>query len=402
LIPLLDLRLTNRRITRIMIEMRAAWMSVLAACSFSKTIPLSEDGPTSDASSIDASIALDVAHLGPAEEAGLVSTLEWTIDTATTIRTSGGTPIQPAPPAGIVVLAAVPQESGGSVMVIQAKTIVINAPVTVEGSLPLIVVATETLALSEAIDGAADRNTPGPGGTTGGMGVGGNGQSGSGESDCGGGGGGFQSAGAPGGDCKDALGAAGGAAFVPAVLLGGSGGGNASPSSCNRRGGAGGGALQFSAGRTITLSGAAAIDVGGGGGDRGVDCDFLIGWDGAAGAGGGSGGMIYLQAPSLLGTGILRANGGGAGGAANSFSSDGSDGGNGRSSAGAGGAGSGGGNGGHGAAGDATGDSAAARGESKTGTDENSGGGGGGIGWIFVRTTTAAVPYASSPPVTAD
>ena len=72
-------------------------------------------------------------------------------------------------------------------------------------------------------------------------------------------------------------------------------------------GGGGGGALQIVAGSRIEVVG--AIYAGGGGGEPGSSVQHLAG-----GTGGGSGGAILLEAPIIVMTGRLDANGGGGGG----------------------------------------------------------------------------------------
>ncbi len=72
-------------------------------------------------------------------------------------------------------------------------------------------------------------------------------------------------------------------------------------------GGGGGGALQMTAGERIEIAG--VINAGGGGGHYGI-ASFSY----AGGAGGGSGGAILVEAPTIVVTGSIVANGGGGGG----------------------------------------------------------------------------------------
>lgn len=82
-------------------------------------------------------------------------------------------------------------------------------------------------------------------------------------------------------------------------LVGGSAGGSL--------GGSGGGALQLVAGTTIVVESYGKVNSGGGGGQTGG----AAGWQ--HGHGGGSGGAILLEAPQVIVSGVLAANGGGAG-----------------------------------------------------------------------------------------
>jgi hypothetical protein len=380
--------------------MRAWWLLLIVGCGkqlnpeFCAAHP--DDSRCVAADSMlggDGSNKLDVAHLAPAVEMMLTSTATVNIVTATTIDTSMGTVMPNI--AGAVVLASVTQESGPEVMVIQAANLTLGAVVTVTGSRPLIFVATQDMSINMNVDGAADMGRPGPGGSqqTQGQGAGAAGAGGNGLADSGGGGGGFGTAGGTGGDCDQHAGGIGGTAYGSAAsLVGGSGGARGgAPLSCPSSGGAGGGALQFTAGGTLAIGG--AITVGGGGAGPASGCSS----DGAAGSGGGAGGMIFVQARTFTGTGMLGANGGGGSGGASSGGGTPSNRGDNATVSAGGQGGSGGSSGGRGGNG-ATGANPGLDGVTNTSTDQNGGGGGGGAGRIYYKGPSPT--YQSSPPAT--
>jgi hypothetical protein len=380
-----------------MVRVRAtAIVTVLAGCRQLLGIddPIVTGLDASGADSIDAPPGvLDVAHLSPATEVMLVGAGSLMLP-STTIDTTTGT-VAPALPQGAVILSSAPQESGNDVMVIQAGSIAIDGLLIVAGSRPLVIVATTTLVVNANIDVAAMRAMPGPGGfgSGSGPGAGSAGLGGASLSDCGGGGGSFGGLGGSGGRC-DGVGVGPSAGPVygsQAVLEGGAGGGAGRGTNCAPPGGAGGGTLQLTAGVSITLATAASIDASGGGGTRAGACMN----DGGSGAGGGAGGMIYLQAPMLLGSGRLGANGGGgAGGGSAGGGTLGGDGGDGTAaSGGLGGVGAMGAAGGDGASGGTPG----MPGTGTVNTDSNGGGGGGGAGRIFFHTNGPDPSYTTSP-----
>jgi hypothetical protein len=344
---------------------------------------------------VDAVSLPAVSHLGTSVEADLTSTAEVTIDAATTIDTAAGT-VDPPLPGGAVLLASVVQESGPSVMVIQAASITVTAAMTVRGDKPLILVA-DTIDLEALLDVSGGLGTAGPGGSATGLGDGSgtDGASSGSTGDSAGGGASFGSVGGKGGGVSG--GAMGGIPGVmyggPTLLVGGSGGGAPShPGTCTIRGGGGGGAVQLTARTSITI--ASGVDAGGGGGEGGRGC----GSDGSGGGGGGSGGMIFLEAPMLLGSGMLAANGGGGGeGASTTGANAGVDGTRGTlTNGGTGGvSGNSGGDGGSGGAGSSGG----VKGSDGV-TEGNGGGGGGGTGRIYIKTSGSAPSYTSSPPAT--
>lgn len=356
------------------------------------------DGPDA---AIDADESdMPVAHLPRAIEDMLTSDVDITLDATSLgaiIDTTNGT-ITPAWP-GAVILPDVAQDSGPNVMVIQVGSLDIPVAVDyidVDGTRPLVIVATRTITLGARINASADLQTPGPGGfeSAKGTGAGGMGQHSSTFVDSGGGGGSFAFAGGIGGA---AMGGTAGAVYGSAATLeGGSGGGRPSSGICTINGGAGGGAIQLTALVSITISGAdtARINVGGSGGEGGgTSCTG----NGAGGGGGGSGGMIFLESPLISGDGALGALGGGGGeGTSTGGGIAGAPGTEaGSTSVGVGGASGTGGDGGSGAL-DGPG-TPGGNGE----LEGNGGGGGGGAGHIFLKTTgPAPASLQINPPAT--
>lgn len=250
------------------------------------------------------------------------------------------------------------------------------------------------------------RPTPGPGGGAGGTAMvpaGGCGPGGPGTGDvedtedsAGAGG----SAGAVGGAGGTAGGSPGGsprAACLPPglePLQGGSGGGTGSPGgdSGTAAGGGGGGALQITALNKLEITG--TIDAGGAGGEGGPAGVNSVG----AGAGGGSGGAILLEAPTVIiaRSAIVAANGGGGGGGGgfSAGSQPGLPGANAAAltTAALGGAGDMFGT--DGGAGGARGSAAEAGGGS---TDGNAGGGGGAVGAIVIRARVSTIEGTTTP-----
>lgn len=115
-------------------------------------------------------------------------------------------------------------------------------------------------------------------------------------------GGGFAGVGGQGGGASYAVPAGG--------LIGGSGGGESSFWNVGG-GGGGGGALQISTRTRIDLGGTQGILASGGGGTAPGSDMFDVMW---SGAGGGAGGLVVLDAPTVHVNAFLLANGGGGGG----------------------------------------------------------------------------------------
>lgn len=197
-------------------------------------------------------------------------------------------------------------EGGQAVLfVAHDVSIVANASLTVvEGSLPVIFLATGNVVIDGSLIVAANAALPREGLAGGADGpideaTDGGGPGGGGASDealhAGAGGGGYCGAGGAGGaDATNGGATYGGADLIP--LVGGSSGGTGRGGA----GGAGGGALQIVAGGWITIGGTGVIQAGGGGG-------------GAGGGGGGSGGSVLLEAEVVSLSGTVAANGGGGG-----------------------------------------------------------------------------------------
>lgn len=379
-------------------------LAALASCSFD---PGLRDGPPAepdarvDAAAIDAvpdAAAATVAHLAPATVAMLDSEVDLVLDELATINTSQLT-IAPAQP-GVVAILAEQTGDGSEVMVVQARSITISAPLRVVGSRPLILVATETIEVSAGIDASARYETPGPGGgeRAEGPGAGVDALRGPALSDSGASGASAATLGGAGGNVFAQAGPEPGPIYGrPDILAGGSGGGSGSPATCNSYGGGGGGAIQLTAWTSITLATGGTINAGGGGGRRGNVCNAGLGPEGSSGGGGGSGGMIYLESPLLLGDTELGANGGGGGaGAGDAGDPVAEHGGNAQVATGGGGGvnnDSDGGNGGRGADRNTDADD----GQDVNGANDNTGGGGGGAGRIYYDTAGADPDYDSSP-----
>lgn len=339
----------------------------------------------------DASTFGDVDFMPTSEE--YAASGNWTIGDDTTIDTSnlGGT----TPPANTELVLGM-QDNGTQVAVLRARDFKVAAGDTlrVVGSLPLVIIADHDVSIDGTLDLGARTVTPGAGGSApfGGMGVGGHGTSGGNNEDSGGGGGGFGGPGSIGGTGNNvATGGTAGATYNAASLLGGSsGGGPPQLTGCTNKGGAGGGAILIYARNKLDVKG--TINAGGGGGEAGLQCANNY----RSGAGGGSGGLIYLQTPSLTGDGDLVANGGGGGGGTcsntNGGNANATAGGDGALTAATGGTGRGdcGANGG-------TGATQAAAPTSGTQVRINGGGGGGGLGRIIYRAPSLPANLTSSP-----
>jgi len=243
-------------------------------------------------------------------------TLTETIDT--TDLTIGGSSSFPAG----VTFDTMTQTAGGTVAVLHVRGLRVPTNVRVTGSRPLVVVAGGDIEIVGVLDGAARRNTAGPGGADPGMGDGA-GHAGMHVStfrDAGGSGAGFATIGGTGGAATGCNPTAptttAGTDYGDAQLtklVGGSGGGAAFASSCGTRPpGAGGGAIQLSSATHIRITGGITVGGGGGGGGK-AQATGSPQCDDSAGAGGGSGGAIVLQSPLVDVDGTIAANGGGGG-----------------------------------------------------------------------------------------
>lgn len=231
---------------------------------------------------------------------------------AGTISDNGGTVIRDA---GQGVRSGIDYEVRGGVAIFRMKSVVIG-DATFLGPYAIAIVTDRHIGVNGPLnlEGACTDRTGGPGGFSGGTLRNGGGGPG------GGGGGGAGSTGAGGGGAGGAdNGGTGGAQTQPiaggppngdvgiTMLVGGSGGGagNAMSLNASAHGGGGGGALQLVANGDIAITG--SINAGGCGGAPGVAGP-------GGGGGGGAGGSLLFEAPTIVATAPIAANGGGGGG----------------------------------------------------------------------------------------
>jgi hypothetical protein len=257
-----------------------------------------------------------------------------------------------------------------------------GAVVTVSGSKPLVLLATQTL----TIDGTLDAASKLVGGAIGAAANDAGCNAGTLPGTLGGGAGG--SFGAAGGNGGNPNGGTAGAAAPPTALRGGCRGQDGSEQVANTRGigGNGGGALYLIAETSIAIGVTGVINASGAGGGNGQS-------NLAGGGGGGSGGLIGFDSPSVTNAGLVFANGGGGGeGSGNATAGRaGSDPTNASPAAGGAGLSGNGGDGGNGGAG--------ATGIGSPGIQaSDGGGGGGGVGAIRVFRGSPAIGGQVSPP----
>lgn len=293
------------------------------------------------------------------------------------------------------------QTGGPELCVIAAAQISVSATVTVTGSRPLVLLATDTIAVPGVLD-VSSRRTParvGAGANFSGCGAGTaplNTTSGAG----GGAGGTFSLQGARGGDGAPAGVIVNNNGVAPAAMLpvtfvrGGCKGqdGGDSGASQGGLGGASGGAVYLFAGTTIDVQG--SIFASG----AGATASALH----AGGGGGGAGGLIGLEAPAINVTGIVAANGANGSGGSGSTSggvagTDGATTAYATQPAATSGGATGGGGGGRGAAGAAI---ATIGGAGSTAVNGTAGGGGGGAaGVIYVKGTLTGTQLSPAPTI---
>ncbi len=208
--------------------------------------------------------------------------------------------------------ASYPQAFGPDLCVMSGSTVNVAAAMVV-GSRPLVLVATDLLTVSGALD-ASSRSSGMIGAGANGAGCSATAGAPQGQGGSGGGGGGFGGVGGGGGKGSGgALQGAGGSLLTVTDIRGGCAGakgGDGDPASGGRVG-RGGGALALIAGATIRIVDTGSVFASGTGGGRGCPVGSL---DGGGGGGGGSGGLIVLDAPMLSISGIVTANGGAGGG----------------------------------------------------------------------------------------
>jgi hypothetical protein len=287
----------------------------------------------------------------------------------------------------------IPQTGGAELCIIRYGTISITgAAVAITGSRVPVFVADGNLTVSGVIDVGATGTASGPGGGAVSSGTLG---SGFGSTLRGGGGAGYRHMGGNGGSTTAAGGGnSGGGTFDPTTLLALVGGTkNPSPGLGDfntPNGGGGGGALMLvSCKGTVTVSG--TLDSNGGGGEPGWDAIIGSGIEYYAGACGGTGGYVVIQANtvSVTNTAKIYANGGGGGGGAIGNDTPGTDGTDGQRSTTYANGGSGLGAGGRGGTGGAA--------PTAGGAGSSPGGGGGAAGRFQVYAPTAGSSVTLTP-----
>ncbi len=176
------------------------------------------------------------------------------------------------------------------------------------GPSPVVLFAATTIVIDGAIDAGASGNVAGPGGTNGNTSTassgcrGGAGRVlGTGVGDGGGGGGGATAGGSGGSSASGASTGLGGSACdnPTTIPLRGGNGGGAGAQSISNAGGGGGGAIALVAMESITITGTVGTPGGGG-----------VAGNGNGGGGGGGGGALFLEAPTVIISGAVTANGG--------------------------------------------------------------------------------------------
>lgn len=366
---------------------RSRWLllALLSACSFEHGTALPDGGDQSpdavgDASTADACYGSGLFHTCLSAPPPVTFT-----PSGATLDTSSSTDC-----------ALLAQTNGPTVCLIAARAITISSDLTVTGSYPLVLLGTETISVSGAIDvsshlnpaviGAGANWSACPAATAAGPNGGGAG---------GGAGGSFGAVGGNGGVGNNGggtdVGVAGfaAAAQTPTMVRGGCPGAVGGLGTNNAPGGAGassGGAIYLLAGMSINVN--QTIAANGAGGSQG-DAD-------SGGGGGGAGGLIGLEAPTITVAAIVAANGGGGGGGGDGSPAAGGPGSDGlitTTIAAPGGTRT--------VAYDTTGGSggvAASTATSGTSNPAAGGGGGGSVGVIYIKGTLNGATYLSPAP----
>ncbi len=255
------------------------------------------DGAMIDSACPSATEQFDTCALGSGSDLAITTDSIYNTDTGVLTSSSGTvTPVEHV---------HLTTKSGVMIDVLVVGQVELLANLTVEGSLPLAIAATGSVAIAGelSIDSgdAGARGSCDDGATAGADDKDGGG---------GGGGGAFRGNGGSGGagNTGATLGGSGGTAEnKPTMLVGGCAGahgGIGSNSDAGGVGGFGGGVLLIATPSAITIGGTGGIAANGKGGQVG-------GGDKAGGGGGGAGGLIVLEARSIDNEGFVVANGGG-------------------------------------------------------------------------------------------
>lgn len=269
------------------------------------------------------------------------------------------------------------------VLVVSSFSLGVNTELTVTGSRPFALAASESVTIAGRIDasgGAAGARSAGTCGAAGGK-TGTAAATGG----AGGGGGALGSAGAGGGSGVAAGAGASSSVALPAGPIGGCGGGRGGTGSMANSGGYGGaagGAVYLVSKVSITVAPGGIVEAsgnGGGGGEGVAGAGYQAG-----GGGGGSGGMLWFEALQLEIHGLVVANGG-SGGEGSGTTAAGMSGQRGKQSATPAGGGAGGDAAGADGGAGAAASIPAMSGGNVAASPAGGGGGGGGVGFIVLR-----------------
>jgi hypothetical protein len=311
------------------------FIAILAACNFQSTrapvtdVDASVDGPGIDAAALDAT-SVDAVILPDAQlcyGVGVVKVCFQALPTGTVTLPAGANPLDTSVNTNCTQVVA--QQGGPSLCVIAGMNVTVSGTLVAVGARPLVLVATDVLTVNSS--GTIDVSSVGGTGARRGAGGGATecSPSAKGQNDSGGAGGGaggsFGTVGGRGGtgdvNTSDLPigtgqgGNAGAAQTSPTVLhggcVGGAGGaGSVDPRDTGGAGGDGGGAVYLIAGNRIAIENNGNVFASGAGGRVTAGS---AGFQQGAG-GGGSGGMIGLDAPTIQVQGRVVANGGAGGG----------------------------------------------------------------------------------------
>ncbi len=283
---------------------------------------------------------------------------------------------------------AVPQLGGLELCVRHAETIRIDEVTRVTGTRPLVLVATDTITVSNMLDVSSTSLGRVGAGSAGDCVTGDDGANGASNAAGGAGGSSAFEGGGGGSTSGGAIGGTPGPVVLLVTVSGGCSGGRGGTAGAGTpaRGGAGGGAVYLIAGTRIVVTAAGSIHASGAGGQGGPAVNHGAG-------GGGAGGLIGLDAPTVEIAGTATARGGGGGGGGGTAAGE-----NGADPTGpsgqtrGGGSPSGGSSGGDGCGGTIGGQPGAA-------TNRGGGGGGGGCGYIRLYGDRV-ISGATNPPPT--